>query len=169
MNRTGKAIKALRLKLGDSQHAFAKRLQTTITTISRYENGHFEPSEEVLKKLADLAGSAGHAHLRDAFESQRDAAIIARVENLPSAGSQRRIPVGDLKRWEAMPRFAAERLDDCRQTFIDIAARYPLSGTDRQLFENTCRILGAVRRNVLLDLSRQIEPYINEPKKEVKE
>lgn len=169
MNRTGKAIKALRLKLEDSQNAFAKRLQTTITTISRYENGHIEPSEEVLKKLADLAGLSGHAHLRDAFESQRDAAIIARVENLPSSGTQRRIPLGDLKRWEAMPRFAAEQLDECRQTFVDMAARYPLSGPDRQLFENSCRVLGAIRRNVLLDLSRQIEPYINEPKKEVKE
>jgi transcriptional regulator with XRE-family HTH domain len=101
MTRTAKAIKALRGKLGLSQAAFAEELGTTITTVSRYENGRIEPSEEALRKLADLAASTGLVDLRDFFENQRKVGILARVEKLPSPGTQRRVSVDELSSWYA--------------------------------------------------------------------
>jgi transcriptional regulator with XRE-family HTH domain len=158
VTRTGKAIEALRSKLGDSQYVFAKRLGTTVTTISRYENGHIEPSEEVLLKLAALAESAGEAHLRDTFESQRRAGIVARVESLPSPGTQRRVSLDDLKYIAAVARNVH---DDLENTLARIWKEIP-NAEDRypwltaSLQSNALPYLGRVLEETELQID---EPY----------
>ncbi|MGI9070749.1 MAG: helix-turn-helix domain-containing protein [Bryobacteraceae bacterium] len=95
---TAKAIATLREKMDVSQQAFADVLGVTVTSVSRYENGR-EPSDRVLKKLAALAESKELGYLRDIFAANRRAAIVTRNENLPSAGTQRRVPVQELAVW----------------------------------------------------------------------
>lgn len=107
---TAKAIEALRKKLGDSQKIFAKRLGTTITTISRYENGRIEPSEGVLDNLATLAREASQDHLAVFFQGQRRASIVTRVGKLPSPGTQRRVSQDDLKYTAAVARYVAKEI-----------------------------------------------------------
>ena len=50
--KTGEKIKQLRVASGYSQQDLANRAFTTVTTISRIENGG-EPSKVVLKTIAD--------------------------------------------------------------------------------------------------------------------
>jgi len=83
------------------QHELAARLGVTSTSVSRYENGR-EPSRQVLKKLADVAEFAGVVPLRDFFEDKRRREIVARIENLPSGGTQRRVTVEDIAQWAAI-------------------------------------------------------------------
>jgi len=48
-------IKELRLKLGLTQSAFAYKMSTTVTTLSRWENGHSKPSPMAKKLLKRIA------------------------------------------------------------------------------------------------------------------
>jgi transcriptional regulator with XRE-family HTH domain len=93
--------------VGISQVEFAARLRTTITTVSRWENGRSEPNREALKKLAKMASDAGLQALRDFFEAQGRAAIAARIAKLPSAGTGRHVAVADLERWSEEQRALA--------------------------------------------------------------
>lgn len=93
----------LREKMGCNQQQFADSLGVTLTSVSRYENGR-EPSNVVLKKLAELAHVAKLDHLGDVFAAKRRAGVVARIENLPSAGTQRRVSVDDLKEWHRIAR-----------------------------------------------------------------
>jgi transcriptional regulator with XRE-family HTH domain len=95
---TDKAIATLREKMGLTQQEFAKQLGVRIESVSRYENGR-EPSRTVLKKLSGIAQKANLSYLADIFTAKWRAGIISRVENLPSAGSQRRVAVDDLDSW----------------------------------------------------------------------
>ncbi len=47
-------IKSLRRKMNMSQEEFAKKLGVSFATINRYENGHFEPTIKVKRKITDL-------------------------------------------------------------------------------------------------------------------
>ena len=49
-----KLVKKLRDKLILSQYEFAELLGVSYTTVSRWENGKFEPTIQVKKKLNDL-------------------------------------------------------------------------------------------------------------------
>ena len=51
---TAKRIKTLRLALGLTQEKFAKRLATTIATVSRYENNHRYPRLIMQRELTRL-------------------------------------------------------------------------------------------------------------------
>ena len=52
-------IKKLRTKLGWSQERLAKYLGISIMTISRWENGHFEPMPLLRRALRELANKTG--------------------------------------------------------------------------------------------------------------
>lgn len=114
---TAKAIATLREKAGGktglTQREFAARLELSVAAISRLENGNREPSRPTLKKLAELAASAGVDYLRDFFEAQRRASIIARVERSKaiSAGAERHIPLHDLRHWSDQQQLMSFLLD----------------------------------------------------------
>jgi transcriptional regulator with XRE-family HTH domain len=162
------AIEMLRRRLGDTQKALAERLGTTITTVSRYENGRIQPSEEALRKLASIAGSAGLNDLQDFFENQRRLGIVARVESLPSAGTQRRVSLEELKQWEALPHFIAERLVEAQAIYMDIIGKHPIARADQDRLGGINRVLLGLSHNMLPELSRQIELYISSPKRKEK-
>ncbi len=159
-----RAISILRKKTGISQRDFALRIGATVETVSRWENGHRKPIREALRKLAEIAESAHLSDIHDFFERQRSAGIAANIKNLPSAGTQRRVPLVELKRWQAMPRFAAEQLEDARKVYTDVMAR--LSDQDLHAVANANRLIWTINENVLKDLSNQIELYINPKRKE---
>jgi len=96
-----RAISALRKKAGISQRELAEKLGTATETVSRWETGRREPNNQTLKQLADIAESEGLDSLRALFERQRRSGIAARIKNLPSAGTQRRVSVDDLESWES--------------------------------------------------------------------
>lgn len=100
---TRQAVSLLRQTMRLNQLQFAEKLGVTLTSVSRYENGR-EPSNIALKKLADIAEEAKLDHLRDVFAAKRRAAVIATIDNLPSAGTQRRVSVDDLKEWHNVAR-----------------------------------------------------------------
>jgi transcriptional regulator with XRE-family HTH domain len=47
-------IKILRKEKGISQQEFANQLGIHLTHVSRLENGHYQPSLEVLKKMMEI-------------------------------------------------------------------------------------------------------------------
>lgn len=159
----------LRRRLGDSQRAFAEKLNTTITTVSRYENSRIIPSELAFRKLAAVADSAGFTDLRDFFENQRKLGIVARVESLPSAGTQRRVSLDDLKHWQAMPHFVASQLREYQKGYWDLIRRCPLTDAEERRLGQINHLIWALIDNVLLDISRQIDVYINRPESGMKQ
>lgn len=92
-------ISSLREKMGISQQELADKLGVTVTSISRYENGR-EPDRQVLRRLAEIAREAKLRQLQTAFEEGWRAAIAEKLDNLPSAGTQRRVSVADLEYWQ---------------------------------------------------------------------
>jgi transcriptional regulator with XRE-family HTH domain len=112
--RTAAAVRMLRNSLSLSQAAFAEKLKTTVTTISRWENGRMPPSEETLQKLAAAAAESGSADLRDYFDSQRKVSVHGRVGGLPSSGTKRRVSLDDLKYWSARLRETVRTVEGAR-------------------------------------------------------
>ena len=53
----GKKIALLRKDLGLSQTELAKKINTSVSVISRYERDEMAPSIDTAKKLADILGS----------------------------------------------------------------------------------------------------------------
>jgi transcriptional regulator with XRE-family HTH domain len=100
-----KAVKLLRTKASLDQAALAALAETTVETVSRWENGRRAPSSEALQQLASIAGEKGQPELRAVFESKRKDRIDSRRKRLPSAGTQRRISVEDLKFNAAVARY----------------------------------------------------------------
>jgi transcriptional regulator with XRE-family HTH domain len=105
-----KAIYSLRKKAGFEQPDLAKILETTVETVSRWENGHQRPTIKTLKKLAAIAGTKGLPELYDVFDKQWKARVAGAVKKLPSAGSPRRVPLLDLKYWSAYLYDTAEKI-----------------------------------------------------------
>ena len=54
MKETGKRLKILREGIGISQQKLANMLDTTQSSINRYENGQAEPSVALFRKYADM-------------------------------------------------------------------------------------------------------------------
>jgi transcriptional regulator with XRE-family HTH domain len=52
MSQIGREARRIRLALGESQEAIARRADISIATYSRIENGHNEPSLDTLRRLA---------------------------------------------------------------------------------------------------------------------
>ena len=52
----GKSITAIRKKKGINQEELAHLLSVNTATLSRWENGHFEPKASVIKKLCEVLG-----------------------------------------------------------------------------------------------------------------
>ena len=149
----------LRSRLGDSQSRFAKKLGTTITTISRYENARIGIAEEMLMKMAELAKVAALTDLKNFFESQRNLAITARVESLPSAGAQRRVSLKDLQRWHGMAAVVEEKVSEAMESYAAIRCR----PEDQQKLGATNYLLNAIKNNIVGELKKSIELYISTP------
>ena len=95
---TGQAIERLRKKLDYTQQQLADAIKVTSVTVSRYENGR-EPAANVLQRLADLAAQARAKHLHDLFVAKLNEGMASRMESLPSAGAERRVPKFYIELW----------------------------------------------------------------------
>jgi transcriptional regulator with XRE-family HTH domain len=155
---TAEAIATLRQKLKDKQTTFAERLGVTLTSVSRYENGR-EPSRQVLKKLADVAAAEKLNDLRDIFTAKWKASITARLKSLRSAGTERSVPLDDLKRWHAAPQFIREKLLEAMEIYRSITVK----PSDQQRLVNANRLVSAIIHNFLPQVSNSLELYINIP------
>ena len=107
-----KAIYSLRKKAGFEQPDLAEILETSVETVSRWENGHQAPTIKALKKLAAIAGTRGLPELYDVFDKQWKARVAGAVKKLPSAGSPRRVPLRDLKYWSAYLYATAKQIEN---------------------------------------------------------
>jgi transcriptional regulator with XRE-family HTH domain len=112
-----RAVWLLRKRVGLGQAELAKLTETTIETVSRWENGHRNPNIDTLKKLAAIAEAKGHPELRDVFESKWKKRIADRVGNLPSKGTQRRLSLQDLKYNAAISRYLDDELSNILSRF----------------------------------------------------
>lgn len=133
----GKAIETLRAKLGLSQRDFAAHVATTLTTVSRWENGRTEPYEQSLLRLARLAESASLKSLANLFEAKRRAAIRARAS--VSAGAGCYVPVDHLKYISAVADRAAKELQ------TRIREEKHLSAYGKATLREACRLLELAR------------------------
>jgi transcriptional regulator with XRE-family HTH domain len=113
---TAKAIMSLREKLGLTQQQFAERLGVSPFSVSRYEGGR-EPSREVIGKLSRLAAAAKLDSIHGFFQHKREIEIKESYKNLPSKGTGRHIPLGDLKTWSAFLRKITENLETAKRSF----------------------------------------------------
>lgn len=73
MNWTPGGIRSLRLRLGLTQEAFARRLGVSITTVSRWENGQVKPRGLGLLKLNSVVNT------KQDVENLRESAIACAV------------------------------------------------------------------------------------------
>ncbi|TMA95846.1 MAG: helix-turn-helix transcriptional regulator, partial [Deltaproteobacteria bacterium] len=54
VERTGQTVRNLRQRLGMTQEEFARRIQVTLSTVNRWENGHAAPSHLAWRAIEDL-------------------------------------------------------------------------------------------------------------------
>ena len=94
------AVRALRTALGESQQAFAYRMQTAIRTIARYESSR-PPKGKALAEFSRMADDTGHHKLAAIF---RDA-LMAEL------GPVRQLTALGLLASTAVPRIRAEIAD----------------------------------------------------------
>jgi putative transcriptional regulator len=59
LERTGVAVRTLRQRLGMTQEEFARRIQVTLSTVNRWENGHAVPSHLAWRAIEELARRQG--------------------------------------------------------------------------------------------------------------
>ena len=109
--KISEAVALLRQKAGLSQRGLAERLGSATETVCRWETERRRPSNPTLKALSDIAASEGLESLSDCFLRDRKRAIKATVKNLPSAGTQRRVSLRDLKYWSAYLHHTAQSLE----------------------------------------------------------
>jgi len=162
---TAEAIAVLREEMDIKQQALADMLGVTITSISRYEHGR-EPSRQVLKKLADVAGDAKLSNLKDIFTAKWKASITARLKSLRSAGTERSVPLDDLRRWHGMAVLMKDRVREARKSYIELLSKCPAENQNQVI--GTHRMLAAIERNVAGELASLIDIYINIPAKKGK-
>ncbi len=102
-----KAISDLREHMGITQRELAEKLGTRTETISRWEKGHRRPTRDAMERLAILAHQAGNLkHLRNYFAAEQVVGIVNRIKR-GSPGSERHIPLKELKFWSAYLRETA--------------------------------------------------------------
>jgi transcriptional regulator with XRE-family HTH domain len=82
----GKKISMLRKEKGWSQTELAKKLNTSVSVISRYERDEMTPSIEAAKKLADLLNSTVGYLLGETEESNifKDPDMLRRFNEIKS-------------------------------------------------------------------------------------
>lgn len=82
----GKKISMLRKEKGWSQTELAKKLNTSVSVISRYERDEMTPSIEAAKKLADLLNSTVGYLLGETEESNifKDPDMLRRFNDIKS-------------------------------------------------------------------------------------
>lgn len=77
-------IKLLRKKRGLSQQELADKIGIHITHVSRIENGHYQPSLEVIKKLMDVFEVSADYLLNDDTDSYeiriKDKSLTERIK-----------------------------------------------------------------------------------------
>ena len=76
------AIRSLRRKMNLSQEEFAKKLGVSFATINRYENGHFEPTIKVKRKITALLDEYDVYIEGDSFEisaSKEEMMILSKL------------------------------------------------------------------------------------------
>lgn len=66
----GKNITSIRKAKGITQEELAQALSITTVTLSRWENGHFEPKASMLKKLCEILGCTESELLSDTAAGQ---------------------------------------------------------------------------------------------------
>ncbi len=153
-----RAVSLLRKKSGLDQAAFAEQAGTTIETVSRWENGRRAPNSETLLQLASIAALKGQPELSAVFESKWKDRIASRRKHLPSAGTQRRLSVDDLKYIAAVARNVHDDLENTlRRVWREIPKAedlYPWLIASLQ--SNALHYLGRVLEEVELHID---EPY----------
>jgi transcriptional regulator with XRE-family HTH domain len=157
---TATAIASLRERLGLSQHDLATKLGITITSVSRYENGR-KPSRSALQQFADLAQDHGLEEFHQFFRAKWTAGVARRLQKLRSHGSERPVPVEDLRRWLGMAALITETLAELHKTYATVRC----VPEDTGKLANSNYALFAIHGNVASKLAKSIEFYIN-PKKE---
>lgn len=63
------AIKQIRLDLGLTQVAFAKKLHVSFSTVNRWENGHVQPNRLATTMILSLSDEISFSH--EALETLR--------------------------------------------------------------------------------------------------
>lgn len=93
-------IKELRKNKGLSQQDLADRVGIHITYLSRLENGHNEPSIEVIRKLMEVFAVSADFLLRDdsdTYEVQiKDKTLAEKIRLIDSLDEKSRIALGEV-------------------------------------------------------------------------
>ncbi|TMA87482.1 MAG: helix-turn-helix transcriptional regulator [Deltaproteobacteria bacterium] len=59
VEKAGQTVRNLRQRLGMTREEFARRIQVTLSTVNRWENGHATPSHLAWRAIEDLAKRQG--------------------------------------------------------------------------------------------------------------
>lgn len=88
----GKKIAALRKELKLSQTDLAKKMDTSVSVISRYERDEMNPSIDTAKKLAELLNTSVGYLLGETEDDQllKDPQMIQRLRDIKSFAQQER-------------------------------------------------------------------------------
>ena len=81
----GHIVRAFRLRVGFTEEELAHALGISLSTVSRWENGHMKPSRLAWQALAQLAAENGRPLLVESSEDARKRRIVS--ERLTTRGS----------------------------------------------------------------------------------
>jgi transcriptional regulator with XRE-family HTH domain len=160
-----KAILLLRERADLSQADLAKRIGTTSFTVSRWETERRAPSSRFFERLAALAGENRLPDLRDFFDGQRKSIIAARMKNLQSPGTQRRVSAEELEAWfNLCERTRGVAKDNIR--FFAFIARELEGELGDALLRKVGEMIGlnTALRDAMTTAISSIEPYMEKRK-----
>ena len=73
----GRIVRAIRLEIGLTEEGLAHALGISLSTVSRWENGHRKPSRLAWQALAQLAAENGTPLLVESSEDARERRIVS--------------------------------------------------------------------------------------------
>ena len=81
----GHIVRAFRQEIGLTEEGLAQALGISLSTISRWENGHMKPSRLAWQALAQLAAENGTPLLVESSEDARERRIVSERPTTPGS------------------------------------------------------------------------------------
>jgi len=77
LRRAGPLVRAFRLRVGFTEEELAHALGISLSTVSRWENGHMKPSRLAWQALGKLAAENGRLLLVESSEEAGERRIVS--------------------------------------------------------------------------------------------
>ena len=140
----GKNIMVIRKRKGITQESLAHSLSITTVTLSRWENGHFEPKASMIKKLCECL---------DCSETE-----------LLNGSQDNRIELVVSWNWEEMKKGEIDMNEEKFKLILDVDGKVGIQGAGKiTSMEAIEEFLGRIRNELVIALDTQIRRGVVQP------